>query len=139
VKGAVYFVRCCAAYNCAGALSFVASGLLVALGARVPDSVFWLVLPAMFATFAGLALLFAARDLASRASLVYWNGLVRLTFVVAVFGFGLGDDVGGVIKVIALGDLPLAVGAVLVLPVAVKQRHLALLLGRVEPDRERRD
>jgi hypothetical protein len=126
----VWFVRACAFYNFSGALSFVLPGFLGLLGARLPESRFWLVLPAMFAVFAGLALLFAARDLRTRAALAYWNGLVRLSFVVAVFGFGLGQDVGGFVRWLALGDVPLAIGAVIVLPRVVRRSHLHLLLGR---------
>jgi hypothetical protein len=129
MRGLAWFVRGCAFYNFAGALSFVVPGLPGLLGARVPDSRFWLVLPAMFAVFAGLTLLFAARDLATRASLAYWNGLVRFAFVVAVFGFGLGEDVGGFVTWLALGDVPLALGAVAILPRVVGRRHLQLLLG----------
>jgi hypothetical protein len=103
--------------------------LLTSLGAKVPSSTFWLVLPAMFALFAGLALLFAAADLRERASLAYWNGLVRASFVVAVFGFGLGSDVGTFVKWLALGDIPLALGAVLFLPRVVRRGHLELLFG----------
>lgn len=129
MTGMVWFVRGCAAYNFCGALSFLLPGLLGALGVAPPGSSFWLVLPALFAVFAGLALLFASRDLGPRASLAYWNGLVRLTFVVAVFGFGLGADVGTFVKWLALGDVPLAIGAVFVLPRVVGRSHAALLLG----------
>ncbi|MFT3713254.1 MAG: hypothetical protein QM817_36830 [Archangium sp.] len=129
MKGMVWFVRACAAYNFSGALSFLIPGALAMLGVALPSSSFWLVLPAMFATFAGLALLFASRDLEHRASLAYWNGLVRLTFVVAVFAFGLGSDVGTFVKWLALGDVPLAIGAVFILPRVVRRGHGELLLG----------
>lgn len=129
MNGMVLFVRACALYNFSGALSFVLPGVLTLLGAKLPSSTFWLVLPAMFAVFAGLALLFAARDLPERAPLAYWNGLVRLSFVVAVFAFGLGEDVGSFVKWLALGDIPLAIGAVFILPRVVRRGHLELLLG----------
>lgn len=133
MNGMKLFVQACAVYNFSGALSFVMPGLLPALGAKVPDSMFWLVLPAMFAVFAGLTLLFAARDLRTRASLVYWNGLVRLSFVVAVFGFGVGRDVGSFIQWLALGDIPLAIGAVFVLPRRLRRGHVELMLGATGP------
>lgn len=64
------------------------------------------------------------------ASLPYWNGWIRLTFVIATFTLGFGESAGVFISLLALGDLPLALGAILGLPWVLGRSHLALVLNR---------
>lgn len=126
----VWFVRACALYNLTGALTFVTPGVLEWLGVQPPESSFWLWLPALFAAYAAVVLWLSSSDLERYASFPYWNGLVRFTFVVLVFTLGFGAQVGSFVILLALGDLPLAVGAVIVLPRVLGRSHVSLLTDR---------
>jgi hypothetical protein len=126
----IWFVRACALYNLCGAATFLVPGALPRLGVAVPASPFWLWLPALMACFAAVVLWLSSFDLPRYGSFPYWNGYVRLTFVVATFALGFGASAGGFITLLALGDLPLALGAILGLPRVLGRSHGALLLNR---------
>jgi hypothetical protein len=123
------FVRACAIYNLGGVGAFLTPGVLPVLGVS-PPHLFWLVLPSLFGTFAAIVLWISARDLKRFASLPYWNGIIRLTFVVLVFALGFGESVGRFVTWLALGDLVLALGAIFGLAQLPEKRHLDLLTGR---------
>jgi hypothetical protein len=125
-----WFVRFCALYNALGVVTFLTPGLLPALGVAVPSSPFWVWLPALMATFAALVLFFSSFNLERNASFPYWNGIIRLIFVIVTFALGFGQSAGIFIVYLALGDLPLSLGAILGLPRVLRKSHLALLMNR---------
>ena len=127
MRSLAWFVRACAVYNAIGALAFVTPGALDLLGVRSPGSTFWLWLPALFATFAAIVLWVSSNDLGRLAALPYWNGIIRFTWVFLTLALDFGTQVGSFATLLALGDLPLAVGAVIVLPRVLGRSHLSLL------------
>ena len=59
----------------------------------------------------------------------YWNGIVRLIFVVAtIVSFG-GDE--AFFALLAVGDVPLALGTIFGLPWALGRTHRELLTNRL--------
>lgn len=47
MRGMIWFVRACAAYNFIGALTFLTPGALGLVGVQTPDSLFWVWLPGL--------------------------------------------------------------------------------------------
>jgi len=80
--------------------------------------------------FAGLVLFISAQDLETFGVLPYWNGIVRLLFVIAAFTLDFGGSTGTFITLLALGDLPLALIAIFGLPRVLKRSHLELATNR---------
>ncbi len=91
-----------------------------------PPAALWLWLPSLFGCFAAVVLWFSARDLETYGAFPYWNGVFRLSFVVAVFAFDLAS-VGGFITYLALGDLVLAVATIASVKAATRKTHQRLL------------
>ncbi|MCA9610618.1 MAG: hypothetical protein KC619_33715 [Myxococcales bacterium] len=128
-----WFVRCAGAYNASAVIAFLTPGVLPALGVPLPHSPFWVWLPALLGLFAGLTLLLASTDLRRYGTLPYWNGIVRLVFVVAALTLSFGESAGTFMGLLAWGDLPLALGAIFGMPLALGCSHLDLLLARDLP------
>ncbi|HET6149908.1 MAG TPA: hypothetical protein VFH68_20375 [Polyangia bacterium] len=125
-----WFIRACAFYNASAAVVFLTPGFLPALGVKPPYSPFWLWLPSLFALFAATVLMFSAADLRRLGTFPYWNGIVRLAFVVVTFALDFGGSVGPFVRLLAIGDLALALGCIFGLPLATRRTHLQLLTNR---------
>jgi hypothetical protein len=123
----VWFIRCCAAYNLSGAASFLVPGALGIVAVALPQSPFWLWLPALFGVFAAIVLLMSARDLHTYGTFPYWNGIIRLVFVCVAFFLDFGDTAGEFVRWLALGDLPLAFGCIIGVPRVTGRSHVDLL------------
>ncbi|MEQ8674178.1 MAG: hypothetical protein RLP44_08845 [Aggregatilineales bacterium] len=87
-------------------------------------------MPALLGFFAGLVLFLSSQDLEKYASFPYWNGIVRLVFVVAAFTLDFGGSAGTFVALLALGDLPLALVAIFGLPRVLNRSHVQLLTNR---------
>lgn len=114
------FVRLCAAYNVAGAIAFLVPGGLNAFGVDAPDGRFWLLMPAVFAGFAAFALLVSTRDLERYAALPFWNGLARLAFASVALSLGYAYQAGTAMVWLTVGDVVLAVTAIVGIPVLLQ-------------------
>ena len=125
MSSAQVIVRVAALYNLGGAAVFLTPGVLEGLG-MTPPAALWLWLPSLFGCFAAVVLWFSARDLATYGAFPYRNGVVRLSFVVAVFAFDLAS-VGAFITYLALGDLVLAVATIASVKSATRKSHRQLL------------
>ncbi|HET6146290.1 MAG TPA: hypothetical protein VFH68_02070, partial [Polyangia bacterium] len=84
----------------------------------------------LFALFAATVLMFSAADLRRLGTFPYWNGIVRLAFVVVTFALDFGGSVGPFVRLLAIGDLALALGCIFGLPLATRRTHLQLLTNR---------
>ena len=124
-----WFVRIAGLYNASAVVVLLTPGALELVGVRQPYSPFWVWLPALMGLFAGIVLLVSSTDLRTYGVFPYWNGIVRLVFVVATFSLNFGSD-ATFFGLLALGDLPLALGAILGLPHALGRRHWQLLTNR---------
>lgn len=125
MKTAQMIVRAAALYNLGGAAAFLTPGVLELPGIA-PPAALWLWLPSIFGCFVAVVLWFSARDLDTYGAFPYWNGVFRLSFVVAVFAFDLGS-VGAFITYLALGDLVLAVATIASVKAATRRTHRQLL------------
>jgi hypothetical protein len=122
-----WFVRAAALYNISGALVFLVPGGLPLFGVSLPHSQFFVWLPALMALFASVVLLLSSADLEKYAAFPYWNGLVRMTFVIVTFALDFGGTAGKSVNYLAYGDVPLALVCIFGLPRVSKRTHLQLL------------
>ena len=123
------FVRAAALYNGAGIVVMLTPGGLGLVGVTVPYSPFWVWLGALMGLFATMALWISSRDLEKYGTFPYWNGIVRMTFVVATFALDFGATMGFFAVALALGDVVLSLGCIFGLPRAVGRSHWELLTG----------
>ena len=72
---------------------------------RHPNSVFWSEAFGFFVICLGILLVICSRDLKSRASLVYWEGVFRLIFFAHMTWFGVMKDFGLMLAVFGVIDL----------------------------------
>jgi hypothetical protein len=121
------FVRVAGVYNASAVLVFLTPGALPLLGVALPHSSFWVWLPALLGLFAGLVLLLSTRDLRKYGAFPYWNGIIRLAFVIAAFSLDFGGTAGAFIRWLAIGGLPLGLGCVFGLPRVLNRSHWELL------------
>jgi hypothetical protein len=129
-------VRFCALYNASALVTFLTPGALELLGVKLPGAAFWLWLPSLFALFAAVVLWLSSADLERYGAFPFWNGIVRVTFVVVSVLLDFGGSVGSFVTLLAAGDLVLGLGCVVGLPLALQRSPLDLLLNRQRSDRE---
>jgi hypothetical protein len=125
------FVRVAGLYNASTVLVFLTPGALPLLGVRLPHSPFWVWLPALMGLFAGIVLFLSSQDLVKYGAFPYWNGIVRLIFVAAAFTLNFGGSAGAFIGLLAIGDVPLALGCMFGLPRVLNRSHRELLTNRL--------
>ena len=82
------FVRVAGIYNVSAIVVLVTPGALGLVNVEAPYSNFWMWLPGLTGLFAGIVLLLSAMDLEKFGSFPYWNGIIRLTFVMATVALG---------------------------------------------------
>jgi hypothetical protein len=127
----IWFVRVAGVYNASAIVVFLTPSVPEAVGLRMPDTQFWVWLPSLVGLFAGIVLLLSAVDLGRFGAFVYWNGIVRLIFVVVVFTLDLPEQAGMFVAILAFGDLVLALVTIFGLPHVLKCGHRALLGNRL--------
>lgn len=125
-----WFVRICGIYNASAVVVFLTPGALELVGVKLPHSPFWVWLPALMGLFAGIVLILSSRDLRTYGSFPYYNGIIRLIFVIAALSLDFGGSAGQFMGMLAWGDLPLAFGCIFGLPSALKKSHIAMLTNQ---------
>ena len=128
-----WFVRIAGVYNAAAIVVFLTPGAAESVGLELPDSRFWVWLPSLVGVYAGAVLVLSSMDLSRFGAFPYWNGIVRLIFVIVTFTLDLPADAGAFVALLALGDVPLALVTVFGLPYVLNRSHGDLLLNRSEP------
>ncbi|HEU5473592.1 MAG TPA: hypothetical protein VFV67_23340 [Actinophytocola sp.] len=126
-----WFVRIAGVYNAAAIVVFLTPGVPEAVGLRMPEAEFWVWLPALVGLFAGIVLVLSSVDLRRFGAFPYWNGIIRLVFVLAVFTLDLSEEAGPFVVVLALGDVPLALATIFGLPHVLRCGHGELLRNRL--------
>lgn len=124
-----WFVRVAGIYNASAVVVLVTPGALDLVGVGEPYSAFWTWLPGLTGLFAGIVLLLSSMNLRLFAAFPYWNGIIRLVFVVATIASFGGDE--AFFALLALGDVPLALGTIFGLPWALGRTHRELLTNRL--------
>lgn len=128
-----WFVRIAGVYNASAIVIFLTPGAPEAVGLRLPEAEFWVWLPALTGLFAGIVLVLSSVDLRRFGAFPYWNGIIRLVFVVAVFTLGLSEEAGTFVVILAAGDVPLALVTIFGLPYVLRCGHGVLLRNRLQP------
>jgi hypothetical protein len=123
------FVCWSGAYNAGLAFFLMFPSLYRALGLNIcAPFLGWLI--AGFLAYTSVALIYASRDLAHRASLVYWESLLRYVAAVVLIPAGLFGDIGPIAAVLGLGDLLIGLIYAFGLTSELGLSHSALLLDR---------
>ena len=125
-----WFVRLCGLYNASAVVAFLTPGMLPALGVPLPHSPFWVWLPALMGLFAGIVLFLSSADLQRYGAFPFWNGIIRLIFVVAAFTLDFGGSAGRFMGLLAIGDIPLALGCLIGVPRVTGRSPAQLLTNR---------
>ncbi len=101
--------------------------LFRSLGVRFPESVVWSELVGFLAMFLGVMLVWCARDLQARATIVYWEGWLRIVIFLHLGWFGFFGGIGALLGLIGVIDLLIGLTYILGLPGAVGKSHGTLL------------
>lgn len=126
------FVFWTGVYNGALAGVLVLPPVYRALGLNICSPV-WACLIAGFLAFTSVALLWSARDLPSRASLVYWEALLRYAAALILIPAGLFGDIGTIAALLGLGDLAIGLIYMFGLPRECGRSHADLLRDTGNP------
>ncbi len=123
------FVYWSGVYNAGLALFLLFPPLYQGLGLNICSPVWgWLV--AGFLGFTSVALILASRELRQRASLVYWESLLRFIAALLLIPAGLFGDLGLIAVPLGLGDLAIGLVYMIGLPKELGLPHSALLCDR---------
>ena len=90
----------------------------------------WLI--AGFLAFTAAVLILASRDLRRRASLVYWESLLRYVAALVLIPSGLFGDIGAIASLLGTGDLVIGLVYMFGLPAELGTGHKALLMDNVQ-------
>jgi hypothetical protein len=125
------FVFWSGVYNAGLALFLLFPPLYRALGLNIPAPLWgWLI--AGFLGFTSVVLILASRDLRRRASLVYWESLLRYIAVLLLIPAGLFGDLGLIAVPLGFGDLAIGLVYMFGLPRELAVSHHVLLCDRLE-------
>ncbi len=124
------FVFWSGVYNAALAFVLLFPPLYRALGLNVCSPV-WAWLIAGFLAYTSVVLIWSSRDLARRASLVYWEAILRFIAALILVPAGLLSDIGLIAAVLGLGDLAIGLAYVFGLTRELGASHEDLLLDRL--------
>ena len=129
VRLMTWLVRVAAVYNASAVVVVVTPGALDLVGVTEPYSTFWTWLPGLAGLYAGIVMLLSSMNLEAYGAFPYWNGIIRGVFVVAmIVSFG-GDE--AFFALLAVGDVPLALGTIFGLPWALGRTHRELPTNRL--------
>ncbi|NPU83854.1 MAG: hypothetical protein HPY65_05145 [Syntrophaceae bacterium] len=124
------FVFATGLMNVLGGILFAVPDALLLVGIEAPANRFWLLLPALFLAFLGVILIFSSRDLANRATIVFWDGFSRVTAFFVFLWFGLCAGMGNMVALLGIVDLAVALVYFVGLPRALDRGFLSILLDR---------
>ena len=125
------FVFWSGVYNMGLALILAFPPAYRGLGLNVPTP-FWGWLVGAFLAYTAVVLILASRDLRRRASLVYWESLLRYLAALLAIPAGLFGALGGVAVLMGLGDLAIGLIYMFGLPKEFGVSHSALLGDAVD-------
>lgn len=123
------FVFWSGVYNAGLALFLCFPALYRAIGVNLCSPVWgWLI--AGFLAYTSVVLMYASRDLAPRAGLVYWESLLRYVAAIVLIPAGLFGDVGFPATLLGLGDLVIGLVYAFGLVKEFGRSHQELLFDR---------
>jgi len=125
------FVFWSGVYNAGLALFLLFPPLYRTLGLNIPAPL-WGWLLAGFLGFTSAVLILASRDLRRRASLVYWESLLRYIAALLLVPSGLFGDLGLIAVPLGLGDLAIGLVYMFGLPKELGLSHRFLFCDRLD-------
>ncbi len=125
------FVFWTGVYNIVLGAGILVPGFPDLLGIQTTDSIFWLWLPAILVIYLGLLLILCSRNLQARATLVYWEGILRVLVFLLLAYFGFLGDLGIMLGIIGIIDLLIGLGYLVGLPRALNTSPASLLMDNV--------
>jgi hypothetical protein len=125
------FVFWTGVYNIVLGLGFLLPPLVEFLQVPAPASGFWVRLPATITIYLGIMLVVCSRKLRERASIVYWEGILRIVLFFLLAGYGFFGGIGFAMALVGIVDLVIGLGYVLGLPRFLEIRAGDLLMDRV--------
>lgn len=120
------FVYWSGIYNAGLAATLMIPSVYLSLGLNIPAPL-WGWLLAGFLGFTSAVLILSSRDLGRRASLVYWESLLRYVAALLLIPAGLFGDLGLIAVPLGLADLTIGVVYMVGLPRELKVSHRALI------------
>ena len=126
------FVFWTGVYNILLAVSSLIPAVAELLGLAAPDTRFYVWLPGILIIYLGIVLILASRNLHERASLVFWEGILRLVGFVVATRYGFFGEFGVSLGMVGVIDLLVGLVYIIGLPIALKRSMIALLLDRKE-------
>jgi hypothetical protein len=125
------FVFWTGVYNIVLGLGFLLPPLVDFLQIPAPESVVWIRLPAIMVIYLGILLVLCSRNLRARASIVYWEGILRIVLAILLAGYGFFGDLGIAMGIVGIADLLIGLGYVFGLPRALDVKAGQLLADSV--------
>jgi len=124
------FVFWSGVYNAGLSVFLLFPPLYRALGLNICSPVWgWLI--AGFLAYTSVVLIHSSRNLARRASLVYWESLLRYAATLVVIPGGLFGDIGLIAVPLGLGDLAIGLVYMFGLTKELGVSHQGLLFDRL--------
>lgn len=124
------FVFWTGVYNILLAVSSLIPQLSNILGLTVPDSRFYLWLPGILIIYLGVMLILASRNLDERASIVFWEGILRLAGFIVATRYGFFGEFGASLGYVGVIDLLVGLVYIIGLPKSLNRRAVDILLDR---------
>lgn len=117
-------------YNILAGSSFFFPPLISMLGIKIPESYFWLSVPAATFVFTGVTLVLSSRNLEARGSIVYWEAVLRIIGFIIFTGFGFLGEIGIVVGVLGVVELLIGLIYLIGLPKMLNTSGVTLLLDK---------
>jgi hypothetical protein len=124
------FIYWSGVYNAGLAVTLMFPLVYRALGLNIPAPL-WGWLLAGFLGFTSAVLILSSRDLERRASLVYWESLLRYVAALLLVPAGLFGDLGLIAVPLGLADLAIGLVYMVGLPRELGVSHRALFCDRL--------
>lgn len=118
-------------YNAGLALTLTCPPFYRLLGLNIPAPL-WGWLLAGFLAYTSAILILASRDLRRRASMVYWESMLRYIAALLLIPAGLFGDLGLIAVPLGLGDLAIGLVYMLGLPKELGASHSDLIWDRID-------
>jgi hypothetical protein len=125
------FVFWTGVYNIVLGLGFLLPPLVDFLQVPAPDDGFWVRLPATIVIYLGISLIICSRKLRERASIVYWEGILRIVLFFLLAGYGFFGGLGIAMALVGIIDGVIGLVYVFGLPRSLDVRAGELLVDSV--------
>jgi hypothetical protein len=125
------FVFWTGVYNIVTGLGFLFPPFLDFLQVNAPEEGIWVRLPATIVIFLGILLIICSRDLQSRASIVFWGGILRVVLFFLLAGYGFFGSIGITMAFVGIVDLIIGLVYIFGLPRALDVKFSDLIVDKL--------